>query len=201
MPSESIDFQLPAFVSFKIYLGKKRIQKHWNTFPSHRTDHESDQLVGNGSAHTSLTNSLLFNELVARLERTKKSCRPEFLLNELQQFVNEIDALKKFMFEEATEPNERKHLVDGNLCRLLSVEEKNFTINENFLENFKSSAENVKAAEIASIPQPTEVSNDRKPANAAEDTSSATIFENSNMIETPQTSAEVPLELFSYTNT
>lgn len=159
-------------------MGQKRIRKHWNAFPSHRTEQDHDTSDINSFT---VSKSNLFNELVSRLDKIDGQQRNEYLLTELTNFTTELNKLKEHILKPMTASNQREYTIKDNVSQLLGVTEGNYVLNENFLENYKSSvtsASNTSQEFNAGNNDISKVELDHISDNAVESTSMETFFEN-----------------------
>lgn len=183
---------------FQIYLGKKRIHKHWNAFPSHRTEPDTDTCETNGFTNSKST---IFNELISRLEKTDEEHRTEYLLSELSSFMSEVSKLQEHILSASTAPGQREYNVDENVSKMLGITTGKYALNDKFLENYKSSI--TKSSTECFNGTSTDMSQvelDHITDNAVESASMETFFKNTTTIEN-STPINISLDFISYNNT
>lgn len=145
--------------------------------------------------------SILFNELISRLDKIDGQKRTEYLLTELNNLTTELNGLKEHILKPMAAPNQREYTIKDNVSKLLNVTEGNYILNENFLENYKSSVTNASNPSDefnASNNDNSKVELNHISDNAVESTSMETFFENNTQ---NSTSLNISLDLFSYNNT
>lgn len=198
-------------------MGRKRIQRHWNVFPDHRTD---DVQIASIPA----TDSFLFNEMMRRINATDESQRNEVLFSELNNFTKQMNLLKETLFVSDVESNSkstecRRRYLSENVARLFDLPEGNYAVNERRFDTIKGTkiAETVTSqclfnsanepvgihsnwpSSLNGIDPIGEVNYDQISDNAMEASSLEKILKNDNDVVTSPI-LDISLDLFSFSS-
>lgn len=117
----------------QVYLGRKKLLKHYLVYPDHNTPGNllgapNNRLaIGNGG-----TNSLLFDELMKLVSRSTQTERISIFLTELSNFVSNINQFKpKIMYSGQTaHPSTSEYYIDKNVSKVLDITEGLHQLND-----------------------------------------------------------------------
>lgn len=128
-----------VFIHFQVYLGRKKLLRHYITFPDHKT-------VENNSSHTQTSNSsnfdinepytngghsILFDELMKIVGQSLPGDRVPTFLNEVSNFVYKLKTLKSKLLQPPTihQPI-AEYYVDKNVSKIMNLPDGQIQLNE-----------------------------------------------------------------------
>lgn len=123
-----------------MYLGRKKLLKHYVTFPDHKTFDSSSHTQASNSSHfdisetfTNGAHSILFDELMKLIGQTLPGERVPTFLTEVSNFVYKIRSLKPKLIHSSSSGDHSgpEYYVDRNVARLLNLPEGRTQLDEN----------------------------------------------------------------------
>lgn len=123
---------------FQVYLGRKKLLRHYITFPDHKTVHNSFHTQTSNSSncdtnetYTNGGHSLLFDELMKIVGDTLPGDRVPTFLNEVSNFVYKVRTLKsKLVQPSAIDQPVAEYYVDKNVSKIMNLPDGRIQLNE-----------------------------------------------------------------------
>lgn len=131
------------FVYFQVYLGRKKLLKHYLTFPDHKTPIQGSLAPGQFKTNGLMvngTNHSLFDELMSIVGRASEPERISIFLAEISNFVGKIRLLKSKMLQMDPDSlaSTSEYYLDKNVSKVLDLPEGLLHLNDRaFDNNFK----------------------------------------------------------------
>ncbi|XP_031632271.1 uncharacterized protein LOC116346389 [Contarinia nasturtii] len=147
----------------KVYLGRKKLLKHYIAFPDHKDSIQKSQSQTNGLSNG--TNSFLFDELMKFVGRASQTERISMFLAEISNFVNTVHLIKPKILqtEQGTHPS-TEYYVDKNVSKILELPEGLVQLNDkafddNVQQNNNTFGPYIKKDQPKCLDRPTDISN------------------------------------------
>lgn len=135
-----------GYSSFQVYLGRKKLLRHYVAFPEHKAPANRQLISGQfhtngGTINGGGSNSFLFDELMKLISQTAQTERISIFLAEVSNFVSKVDALKsKIMHSNAmSHASTSEYYLDKNISKILEMPEGLCQLNDRaFDDNFQT---------------------------------------------------------------
>lgn len=136
-----------------MYLGRKKLLKHYLAFPEHKAPANrpliSSQfqtngggIINGGGVGGGGTNSFLFDEMMKLIGQTAQTERISIFLAEVSNFVSKLDALKSKIIHSNTmshHTSTSEYYLDKNVSKILDMPEGLHQLNDRaFDDNFQT---------------------------------------------------------------
>lgn len=120
-----------------MYLGRKKMIKHFLAYPDHKKPIQNNQPHTNG-LETNGTNSVLFDELMKIVSTASQKQRIHMFLAEISNFVNKVRFFKPKLLQTQGIYSSTEYYVDKNVSKVLDLTEGLLQLNDRaFDESFQ----------------------------------------------------------------
>lgn len=127
-------------------MGRKKLLRHYNTFPDHKTvDNSSHNQTSNSSnfdinePYTNGGHSILFDELMKIVSQTSPGDRVPTFLNEVSNLVYKLRTLKsKLLQPSAIDQPIAEYYVDKNVSKIMNIPDGRTQLNEKAFDEHSS---------------------------------------------------------------
>lgn len=118
---ETLHLKILWALKFQVYLGRKKLVKHYIAFPDHKTTIQKNLSQTNGLSING-TNSILFDELMKIVGHASQNERMPIFLAEISNFVNTVHLIKPKILqtEQGTLPS-TEYYIDKNVSTVLDL--------------------------------------------------------------------------------
>lgn len=151
--------------NLQVYLGRKKMLKHYLMFPDHKTpgqdSHAASQFQTNGLMVNGGTNSALFDELMKIVGRAAQSERISIFLAEISNFVSKVHLFKPkilHMEQGSHTSTTSEYYIDKNVSKVLDLPEGLLHLNDRAFDDHFQTKNNMFSTYIDEMPATADIS-------------------------------------------